>query len=206
MTEPGELQIDLLRHGETQGGNPLRGRTDDPLTTKGWSQMEQAVSQQQSWRQIISSPAKRCADFATSFANQRDVPLRLDNNFWEMDFGRWEGQTISDLMQREPDTLSRFWQNPMTQTPPGGEPFAEFRQRVLNGWQQLLNEHESGRLLVIAHGGPIRLILAVALGLPMENLLRLELPHAALSRIRVSRDTSGTLYPSLVFHNRSLQE
>ncbi|RDH90606.1 MAG: histidine phosphatase family protein [endosymbiont of Seepiophila jonesi] len=206
MTKPGELQIDLLRHGEAQGGNCLRGRTDDPLTEDGWSQMEQAVGQQQSWNQIISSPARRCADFATSHANQRDIPLGLDSDLWEMDFGNWEGQTISDLIQSEPDTLSRFWQNPMIQIPPGGEPFAEFRQRVLNGWQQLLQKHESGRLLVIAHGGPIRLILAEVLDIPMENLLRLELPHAALSRIRISRDANGTLYPSLVFHNRSRLE
>ncbi|MHB1590203.1 MAG: histidine phosphatase family protein [Sulfuricella sp.] len=35
--------IDLIRHGEPVGGRRYRGRTDDPLSEKGWNQMWTAV-------------------------------------------------------------------------------------------------------------------------------------------------------------------
>ena len=33
------VYLDLLRHGETEGGTRYRGTTDDPLTAAGWEQM-----------------------------------------------------------------------------------------------------------------------------------------------------------------------
>ena len=55
--------IDLIRHGEPEGGRRYRGATDDPLTAAGWRQMEAAVAGL-SWQRIYSSPLVRCADFA----------------------------------------------------------------------------------------------------------------------------------------------
>jgi broad specificity phosphatase PhoE len=51
---------------------------------------------------------------------------------------------------------------------------------------------------LVSHGGPIRIILAEALGMPPQNLMRLEVPHASLSRVRLSTDETGNIYSSLV--------
>ncbi len=51
--------IDFLRHGEVAGGSYYRGSTNDPLTPKGWQQMNQAIANRQ-WDHIISSPLNRC--------------------------------------------------------------------------------------------------------------------------------------------------
>ena len=54
--------IDLLRHGDT-GQRSYRGQLDDPLSTLGWSQLRAAIFGR-SWDAIVTSPLRRCAEFA----------------------------------------------------------------------------------------------------------------------------------------------
>ena len=56
--------VDLLRHGEPDGGQKFRGSVDDPLNVRGWEQMRTAVGNYREWEVIISSPLIRCAAFA----------------------------------------------------------------------------------------------------------------------------------------------
>ncbi len=192
-----DLLIDLLRHGETEGGSCFRGRTDDELTETGWSQLRRATAGQSPWKEIICSPAKRCARFAEQLAKTHNIPCRQKAWLWEMDFGDWEGVTATELAATDADRLNAFWQDPINQTPPGGEPFQLFQQRVLDGWHATIRQASEG-ILLVSHGGPIRIILAHSLGMPPQNLMRLEVPHASLSQVRISIDATGHIYSSMV--------
>lgn len=186
--------LDLLRHGETQGGSRLRGRLDDPLTARGWEQMWTAVGKggrARRWDAIIASPLARCADFARALSGDQGIPLRLEPRFVELDFGDWEGQTTSDLMGRDAAALGRFWADPLANTPPGGETLADFASRVLVAWHQLLDRESGERLLVVGHGGVIRVILCQVLDQPLGRLLDLEVGHAALIPLQVDRTRIG---------------
>jgi len=202
MAKPKELLIDLLRHGEAEGGNCFRGRTDDVLTDKGWRQLNEATEGQAAWEEVISSPAKRCARFAQQLADTHSIPCRQADWLWEMDFGDWEGVSADELTATDSQRLSLFWEDPVNQMPPGGEPFQQFQQRVLTGWHETL-QHKSKRVLLVSHGGPIRIILAETLGMPAQNIMRLEVPHASLSRVRISIDDTSNKYSSLVGLNIS---
>jgi len=61
--------LDLLRHGQPEGGNVFRGRTDHPLTEEGWQQMYQSCENRQ-WDVIITSPLSRCQEFAHKLADK----------------------------------------------------------------------------------------------------------------------------------------
>lgn len=185
--------IDLLRHGETWGGSRFRGRLDDPLTATGWEQMWAAVGpadRKGAWDAIIASPLARCADFAQALSERQGIPLRLDRRLVEMDFGAWEGRTAADLMATDAEALGRFWADPLANTPPGGEPLLAFASRVLAAWGDLLDQEPGERLLVIGHGGVIRVILCQVLGHPLGQLLELEVGHASLKRLRVARTST----------------
>jgi alpha-ribazole phosphatase len=185
--------IALLRHGETQGGSRLRGRLDDPLTAMGWEQMWTAVGQadrKRTWDAIIASPLARCADFAQALSERQGIPLHLDRRLVEMDFGAWEGQTAADLMATDAGALGRFWADPLANTPPGGETLMAFASRVLAAWRDILDQEPSERLLVIGHGGVIRVILCQALGHPLGQLLELDVGHASVTCLQVERTTN----------------
>jgi len=206
MIHKNEIIIDLLRHGEPRGGQLIfRGRTDDPLTSEGWQQLENTIGEHRPWDTIISSPAIRCAEFAQQLATRLSLPFEQDEQLWELDFGAWEGKLLSDIQQSEPDLLSRFWQDPSNVTPPGGEPLHQFQQRILQAWDGLQYQRQGKHLLVIAHSGTIRVIIGHILGIPLNSLLKLELPYAGLSRIRVYYNDNHTVTgSSLVFHAGTL--
>ncbi|HFE32182.1 MAG TPA: histidine phosphatase family protein [Gammaproteobacteria bacterium] len=180
------LTLDLLRHGEPVGGPRYRGRSDDPLCGRGWLQMHQAVAGRGPWQRIHSSPLRRCREFAQRLARQQGVPLRIDEGMSEIDFGRWEGQTAARLMRHEAEALGRFWRDPVHHTPHGGEALTDYRNRIVTAWQVLLAElPRHGRVLMIGHGGSIRIILHHILGIPLLKLQQIELPYACLTRLHV---------------------
>lgn len=190
-------QVDLLRHGEVQGGPCFRGQRDDPLADLGWQQMQGALrdlaEQGARWDGVVSSPAVRCQAFAARFATERHLPLRIDPALSERAFGAWEGRRASDIPLAD---LSAFWADPQAFTPQDAERFTAFRHRVATAWNALVTT-SPGHLLLITHGGVIRVILGEVLGLADNALLLLEVPPACVTRLRLA---DGDGRPSLVGH------
>jgi alpha-ribazole phosphatase len=191
--------VDLIRHGEPEGGTLFRGWRDDPLSTQGWQQMRLAVADQCPWDLIISSPLVRCAEFAAELSQRENIPLEIELRLKEIGFGQWEGVSPDALYSESPDQLNDFWQNPVENPPPEGEPMVMFQSRVESAWQDIQIHHPNRHILVVAHGGVNRLIIGKVLGTPLRHLFRMELPYAGISRIRIQDG-----YPRLVFHCGSL--
>ena len=184
------LRLDLLRHGETELGGGLRGSLDDALTEKGWAQMRAAVVAGGPWDRLVSSPLQRCARFAAELGEQLNLPVQLDKDLQELHFGAWEGQSAAALMETDAEALGRFWADPYAFTPPQGEPVSAFATRVLGAVARLQQACAGERVLLISHGGVMRLLLAQARGLPREQLLNVEVAHASLFALTVAADGS----------------
>ena len=182
------LRLDLLRHGETELGGGLRGSLDDALTATGWAQMQAAVAEAGPWDRVISSPLQRCARFAEPLAERLGLPLQLEADFQELHFGDWEGHSAAQLMETDAEGLGLFWADPYAFTPPNGEPVTAFSARVLAAVERLHQAHDGKRVLLISHGGVMRLLLAQARGLPREQLLQVSVGHGALLPLRVDSD------------------
>ena len=185
------LRLDLMRHGETELGGGLRGSLDDALTDTGWAQMREAVVGQGPWDRLISSPLQRCAGFAEALGTQLHLPVQLEKDLQELHFGAWEGQSAAALMETDADGLGLFWADPYAFTPPQGERVADFATRVLAAVERLHAAYAGERLLLISHGGVMRLLLAQARGLPREQLLNVEVGHGAMFSLSV--ESAGLL-------------
>ncbi len=185
------VYLELLRHGETELGGGLRGSLDDALTVGGWTQLRAAVIGGGPWDRLISSPLQRCARFAEELAAQQSLQLSLEPGLQELHFGAWEGRSTAELMQTAAEDLGRFWADPYAFTPPQGEPLLAFEARVLGALQRLHKRHAGERLLLITHGGVMRLLLARARGLPRSDLLQVNVGYA--ERFRLSLDGTGAL-------------
>ncbi len=174
------LYLDFLRHGETSLSHTLRGRTDDALTAKGWAQMQSTIAQAEqlrpAWDVIYSSPLQRCRLFAEQWAEQKQLPLYIEPNLQEMDFGEWEAQSTERLYQLYPDELAQFWQTPLSFTPPQAESLLTFKSRVLESVETLTQQmYAQGwtRALIISHGGVIKLLKCQALKQHDNDLLKM---------------------------------
>ncbi|WP_296255360.1 MULTISPECIES: alpha-ribazole phosphatase family protein [unclassified Pseudomonas] len=180
------LRLDLLRHGETERGGGLRGSLDDALTPLGWQQMREAVASPFGWDRIVSSPLQRCARFAGELSSQLSLPMSLEPDLQELHFGDWEGVGTAQLMEADPEGLGLFWDNPYSFTPPNGEPVLAFSERVRGAVLRLHQAHDGERILLISHGGVMRLLLAQARGLPREQLLQVVVGHGGLFGLDVN--------------------
>ena len=179
------LHLDLLRHGETELGGGLRGSLDDALTDTGWAQMRAAVVERGPWDRLVSSPLQRCSRFAEELGTQLGLPVQLDKDLQELHFGTWEGQSAATLMETDAEALGLFWADPYSFTPPEGERVEDFSTRVLAAVGRLQASYAGQRILLISHGGVMRLLLAQARGLPREQLLNVEVGHGALFSLAI---------------------
>jgi len=185
--------VDLLRHGDVIGGGRFRGASDGRLSPAGLARMRSVVESLTGWDILFSSPARRCAELAQELAAERGLKLELMSELSERRFGAWENRFAAEIPSTE---LKRFWDDPVGFTPPGAEPFDALRERVVRGWRRILGS-QARFPLVITHGGVIRIILGQVLDIPPDALLRIEVPPASRTRLRVP---VGGGRPSLVFH------
>ncbi len=197
--------IDFLRHGECEGGEIYRGTTDVCLSQRGWEQMSVSLdslleNNKPPWQRIISSPLKRCQHFSRDFAEHWNLPLYVEKEFRELDFGDWEGRPVKQVWHEDAKAVQDFYRDPEHHSPPNGEAMTDFRKRLLSAWQKLLKNHSGEHLLLVQHGASIRMILLEVLQMPMSAITRIEIPYAGLSRVRVYID--GDVHrPVLVNHN-----
>jgi alpha-ribazole phosphatase len=191
--------IDLIRHGEPVGGSKYRGQIDDPLSDKGWQQMRVAVGEHCPWQSVVSSPLSRCADFAAELAQHNGLPLSLDERFREIGFGAWEGCTKDEITAAAPQALKDFYADPVVHRPPGAEYLTGFEHRVVGAWRQLLQKYTGHQVLLVAHAGVIRVLVCHVLGAPVGHMFRIQVPNAAITRIRVDGEGEAAA-ASLLFH------
>lgn len=183
--DAGPRRITLIRHGATTQPGHYHGRSDIPLSDHGMRAMRRAMGEER-FDHVVSSPLRRCAAFAQDFAALHDVPFALDADWMEIGFGAWEGKTAAEIMADSPTALKSFWRDPIGHPPPGGEALESAADRVLHAWKRL---PQAPSVLVVTHGGAMRLLFCRLMGLPLSALWRIELNHVA--RLEFLVDEAG---------------
>lgn len=189
MAEPRQsmtvTQIDVLRHGQCEGGDIFRGHFDAQLTAAGLVQMQAACAGSKIlWDVIISSPLQRCWHFAQSCAPST-TSVRTDGRLKEMSFGDWDGKNIADVWHSDEARIAAWSRDPSSVTPPNGEPLVAVDQRVAQFLEDCVNQHHGQKILLVTHGGIIRVLLTRILGMPLAHANRWEVPYGCLSRLAI---------------------
>lgn len=192
------MKVDLLRHGELVGGVKYRGRQDDPLTEAGAQSMQCVWQQVHTTVQVIyASPLSRCRELALKWAAQQGIPCHIDERIAEMHYGEWEGLTHDEIHARDPGMLVQWRNNPEGMRPPGGESPEELQLRIGDFWNGLTEQHQGEHVLVVAHSGSLRMLIAAAMNAPIVTTRHLHMPYACWSRLETRHGQS-----LLAFHNR----
>lgn len=181
-------RIEMIRHGMPEGGSRFRGHgVDDPLSELGWQQMWQAVGERSDWQQILTSPLRRCAEFAAQLSQKQQIPLQIREPLKEIGFGSWEGKTRAELQRERAEEYANFYRNPVTATPAGAEPAEAFMQRVSAEFEQILQDYPEGDLLIVAHAGVIRAVMCHVLGASAASMYRLRIENAAILKLQCAQ-------------------
>ena len=111
----------------------------------------------------------------------RNIPLTIDPRLNEVDQGEWTGRSGKDLFLT--DERYRIWvTRPMDAGPPGGETFSDIVRRA----ESFLKDFEGNHVLVVAHGGIIAVMRAVAGEAPLEKVWNLLIKNAEVIKLTIS--------------------
>ena len=185
-------RIVLARHGQTALSVDRRysGQGDPELTELGVAQAERTAERLAALPDltaVVSSPLRRCLGTAERAADAAGVPLMVEPDLIETDFGRWEGLTFTEAAEQDPELHGR-WLADTSVPPPGGESFAVVRARVERALRRIVDDHPGGTIALVSHVTPIKLAIRTALDAGDGLLFRLHLDLASVSEVRFYPD------------------
>ena len=186
--ESGATRLLLLRHGEVhrEDCQALYGQMDVRLSEWGEEQSRLAGLALKNIRidAVYSSPLKRAALLGHEIARHHGLQPQIVDVLKERFFGTWQGMMWPAIEASWPEEFARYQQERFTMRAPGGaESFEDVHARVMPFINALLERHAGQTICITAHGGPLRIILADAMQMPLTSLFRFELDYCCLNVI-----------------------
>ncbi|MEZ8745845.1 histidine phosphatase family protein [Vibrio sp. 10N.261.49.A5] len=181
--------IYLLRHGKVEGEAALNGLSDVLVNPDLQDRICGALIKQDiAFDCVVTSPLRRCSDLANRYAQRMSGTLSVAPDFQEMNFGDVDGVPF-DKLEDKWGMLETFWQDPANHQLTGAESLQSFHDRVTQAWSQLLDD-PSDNLLLVTHGGVIRILLAHCLDIDWKNpslYSKLSIENASITHIQITQ-------------------
>jgi alpha-ribazole phosphatase len=180
-----KTRLYLARHGEVVNHGVYNGQTDVDITPAGVRQMERlrTLLRDQPLKAVYASDLVRTIKGGGIIGAPHGLVPESFAEFREVHFGRWQGLTYPEVLERYPEDIPRWMNNLETFRIPGGESLGDVRERALPKLCGLLERHRGRAFLLVCHGALNRVFLAEALGLPYARLLRMEQDYGCLNVI-----------------------
>ena len=189
-------KIYLIRHGETEGADARRykGHIDVPLSENGIEQVRRLsdyIRTNVGARRAVPLQAVYCSGLSRAVKSAEIIaePFGLKpivvEDFKERGFGVWEGMSFDEIQEKYPDAFSAWAENPLKFSPMEGESTLDVKERALKVFDEIIGKHNGENIAIVAHGGVNRVILCELLGIPLENIFRIEQDFAALNVIEL---------------------
>ena len=167
-----ELELVCIRHGRTQWNKDKRylGHTDIGILEESQTELllVKEALEGRTFHKVFCSDLKRCRETLDLIYPSLPGQVVYDHRLREMDFGDWEGRTYDQLKHL---SMYRDWlDNPQMVTPPGGESWGQFQQRLADFMDSLAcvmkgnyNDNTADPALLVTHGGVIRQLAAMTI-------------------------------------------
>jgi alpha-ribazole phosphatase/probable phosphoglycerate mutase len=151
----------LVRHAQTALSGTFCGSTDPPLNERGQAQLPGLSERlsQFSFDRIYCSDLLRAQQTAAAVAAPRAIPIEVRQGLRQIHFGAWETLTWQEIEQADAAFAVRWVAEFPNVTPPGGEPIAQFRLRVLEEFALIRQQACGQTVAVITHSTVLRVLL-----------------------------------------------
>lgn len=166
----------LCRHAETDARGRVCGSLDAELseTGRGQAALLARTLEREPVAAVYASPLRRALETAWPVAAAHGLePVAVDG-LREVDFGELEGLTFAEAEAAAPEVYAAWMRDPATVVFPSGGSFADVAARAAAAIDGIRAGNGGETVVVVAHGGPLRAILAACLGLPGGAAFRLD--------------------------------
>ena len=124
-----------------------------------------------------SSPLSLCRKLSGNLCPEQTV--HYDDRLLDLNYGQWEGQYWDHI---DPMELHQWSQQFTHVAPPRGESYNDLFQRCITFWEKLM-EQPIRQAYIVTHGEVIRVLLVHILGMPLQNIFRLQVDYNSVSMI-----------------------
>ncbi len=183
-----KTEITFIRHGETKWNNLRRyqGVRDIELNKRGYEQARKVrdLLRDREIDCIYTSNLIRARATAGIIAEYHDVDVSSVKELREINFGEWEGMHYQEIEEEYPQLYAEWKNDPTKVAPPGGDLLSDFQKMAVNAVEKILSvQKEDRKILIISHGGTIRLIFTHYLGMPLEYFWRIVIDNVSINEI-----------------------
>jgi probable phosphoglycerate mutase len=142
---------------------------------------------------VVSSDLHRTRETTERVTAHVDAPVAYDRAWRERHIGVYQGLEYEDVVERFPEfAIGETGFEAADRVPESGESLLDVRDRIVEGWQVLLDgdgDGEWGTTLLVTHGGPIHLLLGHLKGMDARTSLREHSQsNCAVNELRVDDD------------------
>jgi broad specificity phosphatase PhoE len=191
----GRSNFYFVRHGRTDGNvrRILVGRTDIPLDDVGRRQAS-AVAQHLAASDrpdvIVASPLLRARETAEAIAALLNMPIEIDPELAELNFGSFEGWSFDEIRQQRPDFAAQVADFEFDVHWPDGERLSEFHFRTRSALTNLATRYASHSAIVVTHGGFLGSLASQLLGSPPNNWARYQIRNCSVTHLEITAEGS----------------
>lgn len=151
-----------MRHGETDWNVERRfqGHADESLNAVGRDQAR-ALAEELATTDldaIYTSDLARARETAEVVGERIGLPVVELADLREIDVGEWQGLTWPEIEDRFPEGVRRWHELGYGWV--AGETYEQLEDRVLRALRAIASDHEDERVLVVGHGGTVRVVRA----------------------------------------------
>lgn len=168
-----KTRLFLVRHGETDWNKNLRyqGHQDIPLNEAGREQARKVASRlaREKIDAAYASDLSRALETAQAIAAYHNLDVQITPELRETNFGLWEGLTYKEIDNQFHEIMGKWRENPWEVRIPEGESLNETAKRCQAGITKILQDNPHKNVLVVAHGGIIRIAVATVLGMKLND-------------------------------------
>lgn len=139
---------------------------------------------------LFSSDLLRAVETSRVIAGTSNLQINLLPSLREINFGVWEGLTFEEIQNRYPALLPEWLKDPWGVRIPGGETAEEVRYRVTEAWNCIVqNASGAQAVIIVAHGGPLRMLLCYLTGIDPSRQWEFNLGHGEAMTLRNNGNT-----------------
>jgi probable phosphoglycerate mutase len=186
----------LVRHGQTEwhAENRYAGISDVALTDTGRDQAERLGRWTAATRvdAVWASPLSRARATAAPAASALGLPILIDGDLTEVDFGSAEGRTLAEL---PPADVAAFRADPVHGAFPGAEDPLKAVERGMAALRRIASRHRDESVLVVAHNTLLRLTLCGLLGIAPSSYRTVfpQVRNVAITELRMTNGTAALM-------------
>ena len=198
--------IYLIRHAQTVDNlsKKFSGYTDCKISDFGFLQLEKLSDKMKNIKvdYVYSSPLERATLTGNSFSNN----LITCDNLIEMNFGDFEGLTLDEIKDKNPEEVSKLLKHGFEYKFPNGESLIDFHDRVKACFYDIVSQNHDNRIAIVSHSGTIRCILSEIIGESYKYHWNFQIDNCSISKITYDEGFGVINYMNDTNHLRCLND